>query len=178
MTTRHYPGAARRSLDRFPGGDWLRRNKLIAGIIAGATGLVVVVVAIVIAGSSGSGAARPTKAPPKSPATSGTRWVEGSANANLNAVNAGVIALTNATARHNASAATTAGTRLAVAATTALHGAMPPVDAAVYRAALGSLIRAGHDAAAGRLAAATPLVKDGIAGLTTVTSRANAPRVP
>ena len=177
MTTRHYPGAARRSLDRFPGGDWLRRNKPTAGIIAGATGLVVVV-AIVIAGSSGSGAARPTKAPPKSPATSGTRWVEGSANANLNAVNAGLIALTNATARHNASAATTAGTTLAVAATAALHGAMPPVDAAVYRAALGSLIRAGHDAAAGRLAAATPLVKDGIAGLTTVTSRANAPKVP
>ena len=177
MTTRHYPGAARRPLDRFPGGDRLRRNKLTAGIIAGATGLVVVV-AIVIAGSSGSGAARPTKAPPKAPATSGTRWVEGSANGNLNAVNAGVIALTNATARHNASAATTAGTTLAVAATAALHGAMPPVDAAVYRAALGSLIRAGHDAAAGRLAAAAPLVKDGIAGLTTVTSRANAPKVP
>ena len=55
---------------------------------------------------------------------------------------------------------------------------MPPVDAAVYRAALGSLIRAGHDAAAGRLAAAAPLVNDGIAGLTTVTSRANAPKVP
>ena len=55
---------------------------------------------------------------------------------------------------------------------------MPPVDAAVYRAALGSLIRAGHDAAAGRLAAAAPLVKDGIAGLTTVTASANAPKVP
>ena len=145
--------------------------------IAGATGLVVVV-AIVIAGSSGSGAARPTKAPPKAPATSGTRWVEGSANANLNAVNAGLIALTNATARHNAGAASSAGTRLAAAATTALHGAMPPVDAAVYRAALGSLIRAGHAAAAGRLTAAAPLVKDGIAGLTTVTASANAPKLP
>jgi hypothetical protein len=37
-------------------------------------------------------------------------------------------------------------------------------------------VRAGHDAAAGKLASAMPLVNDGIAGLITVTASANAPK--
>lgn len=173
MTTRHHR-ASRFSFDAFPGGHWIRRNKLAAGIIAGAGALIVVVV-VVIASSSGSAAGHPVKAPAKAPATSGSRWVDGSANTNLNAVNAGVIALTNAAAKRNVRAATAAGTQLASAATTALHGAMPPVDVGVYRAALAALVRAGRTAAAGTLATAMPLVNDGIAGLIKVTASVNAP---
>jgi hypothetical protein len=175
MTTRHHHGASRFSFDEFPGGNWIRRNKLTAGIVTGAVALIVVAV-IVIASSTGSAAVHPVKAPPKAPATSGSRWVDGSATTNLNAVNAGVIALTNAAAKRNVSAATAAGTQLANAATTALHGAMPPVDAGVYRAALAALVRAGHVAAAGKLATAMPLVNDGIAGLIKVTASVNAPK--
>jgi len=177
MTTRQHRGASRFALDELPGAGWIRRNKLTSGIIAGALALIVVAV-IVIASSSGSAAAHPTKVPPKTPATAGTRWVDGTAYAHLNAVNAGVIALTNAKATGNTGAAPAAGRRLADAATAALAGAMPPVDAGVYRAALRDLVRAGNDAAAGKLATAAPLVNDGIAGLTKVTSAANAPKVP
>jgi hypothetical protein len=175
MTTRHHHGASRVARGEFPGGDWIRRNTLTAGIIAGALALITIAV-IVIAMSGGSSAAHPAKAPAKAPATAGTRWVDGSANANLNAVNAGVIALTNAATMHSLGAGTAAGTRLAAAATTALHGAMPPVDAGVYRAALAVLVRAGHAAAAGKLARAMPLVNDGIAGLIAVTASVNAPK--
>jgi hypothetical protein len=178
MTTQHQQHRAPRPwLDDLPGMDWIRRNKLTAGIIGGAIALIVIAL-IVIAASSGSSVAHPVKAPATASATNGTTWVDGAANTNLNAVNAGVIALTNAKTKGDLTAFTTAGTRLAHAATVALAGAMPPVDAGVYRTALGALIRAGHDAAAGKLAAATPLVNDGIAGLIKVTAAANAPKTP
>jgi hypothetical protein len=176
MTT-HRPHTPRSALDEFPGMDWIRHNRLTAGIIAGALAAILVAV-IMIATGSGTPASHPAKIAPKAPATKGSRWVDGTANANLNAVNAALIALTNARAKGNAHAAAAAGSRLVDASTTALRGAMPPVDAGVYRTALGNLIRAGHDAAAGKLAAAAPLVNDGIAGLTTVTASANAPKVP
>lgn len=183
MTTQHQQHRAPRPwLDDLPGMDWIRRNKLTAGLIGGAIALIVialiVIALIVIAASSGSSVAHPVKAPATAPAASGTTWVDGAANTNLNAVNAGVIALTNATTKRDLAAVTTAGTRLAHAATVALDGAMPPVDAGVYRTALGALIRAGHDAAAGKLAASAPLVNDGIAGLIKVTAAANAPKTP
>jgi hypothetical protein len=175
MTTRHHHGASRVARGEFPGGDWIRRNTLTAGIVAGALTLITIAV-VMIAMSGGSSAAHPAKAPAKAPATAGTTWIDASANANLNAVNAGVIALTNAATTHSLDAVRAAGTRLAAAATTALHGAMPPVDAGVYRAALAALVRAGHDAAAGKLARAMPLVNDGIAGLIAVTASVNAPK--
>jgi hypothetical protein len=175
MTTRQHHGASRVGRGGFPGGDWIRRNTLTAGIIAGALTLITTAVIVVVM-SAGSSAAHPATAPAKTPVTAGTRWLDASANANLNPVNAAVIALTNAATRRRFGAATAAGTQLATAATTALHGAMPPVDAQVYRAALAVLVRAGHDAAAGKLASAMPLVNDGIAGLITVTASANAPK--
>jgi len=178
MTT-HRPHTPRSALDEFPGMDWIRHNRLTAGIIAGALAAILVAVIVIATGSgSGTPASHPTKVPPKAPATKGSRWVDGTANANLNAVNAALIALTNARAKGNAHAAAAAGTRLVDASTTALRGAMPPVDAGVYRTALGNLIRAGRDAAAGKLAGEAPLINDGIAGLTTVTASANAPKVP
>jgi hypothetical protein len=177
MTTRQ-PRATRSGYDELPGMDWVRRNKLTAAIIAGALAVVVVAVIVIVVGSGAAdGAAHQAKARATAPATPGSKWVDGAANTNLNAVNAAVIALTNATAKHNAHAAAAAGTRLVGASTTALRGAMPPVEAGRYRTALGNLIRAGHAAAAGRLAAATPLVNDGIAGLIKVTASVNAPKV-
>ena len=176
MTT-HQPRAPRSAPNEGPGVDWIRRNRLTAGIIACALGAILGAV-IIIAAGSGTPAGHPAKLTPKAPATKGSRWVDGTANTDLNAVNAALIALTNARTRGNAHAATAAGTRLVDASATALRGAMPPVDVGVYRTALGNLIRAGHDAATGKLAAATPLINDGIAGLTTVTASANAPKVP
>lgn len=178
MTTQQQHRAPRPSWDDIPGMDWIRRNRLAAAIIAGAIALIVVaVIVIATASSSASHGAHPVKAPAKAPATKGTKWVDGAANTNLNAVNAGVIALTDAQAKHDLAAGKAAGTTLAVAARRALDGAMPPVDAGVYRAALGHLLRAGVLAADGKLAAATPLINDGIAGLTTVTSAADAPKI-
>ncbi len=178
MTT-HRPRAPRSALDEVPGVDWIRRNRLTAGIIAGALAAILVAVIVITAGSgSGAPASHPAKLTPKAPATAGSRWVDGTANTNLNAVNAALIALTNARTKGNAHAAAVAGMRLVDASTTALRGPMPPVDAGVYRTALGSLIRAGHDAATGKLAAAAPLINDGIVGLTAVTASANAPKVP
>jgi len=177
MTTQPHR-TARSARDAFRGTEWIRANKLAAGIIAGALAVIVVAVIVIATGSgSAAHAVPPAKTPAKTPVTAGSTWVEGAANTNLTAVNTAVIALTNARAKGNAAAAAAAGTHLVAASNTALRGAMPPVDAALYRAALGNLIRAGHAAAAGKLAVAGPLINDGIAGLTKVTASADAPKV-
>jgi len=177
MTT-HQSRTTRPAAGALPGIDWIRRNGLTAGIIGAAVGVIVVALIVIAAGSGSPRAAAPVVKPrATAPATTGSKWLDTTANHNIDAVNAAVIALTDAKIKDKPAAAAAAGTALATAAATAREGAMPPVDAGVYRAALATLIRAGHVAAQGRLAAAMPLVNDGITGLTKVTASANAPKL-
>lgn len=173
MTTHQH----RPSPGEFPGVDWVRRNKLTAGIIAGAVAVILVAVIVVATGAgSSSGTSAAAKTPPKAAATKGSQWIDGAGNTNLTAVNGALIALTVAKTKGDAPAAAAAGARLVATSTAALHGAMPPVAAGTYRTALAHLIAAGHAASAGRLGAAAPLINDGIAGLTEVTASNNAPK--
>jgi hypothetical protein len=176
MTT-HQPRPTRPGAGALPGSDWLRRNRLTAGVIGAAVAVIVVAVIVIAAASGSSHAAAPVVKPrAKAPATAGSKWLDTSASRNIDAVNAAVIALTDAKVKDKPADAAAAGSALAAAAATALAGAMPPVDAGVYRAALLALVRAGHAAAQGHLAAAMPLVNDGITRLTKVTASANAPK--
>ncbi len=68
MTT-HHPRTRRPAPGALPGLEWIRRNKLTAGIIGGALAVILVAVIVIAAGSgASSGAAPPSKAPSKTPA--------------------------------------------------------------------------------------------------------------
>ena len=109
--------------------------------------------------------------------TRGSGWLAGPGARPLSAVNADVARLMAAErAGRHAAAATAAGARLAADARAALSGTMPPVKAAVYRAALQHLEAAGSAAAVGQYGKkAARLLNGGEADLMKVTAAADTP---
>jgi hypothetical protein len=109
--------------------------------------------------------------------TRGSEWVTGSRSKQFVVVNADVARVMAAErAGSHSAAAKSAGVRLAADAAAALHGPMPPVAVAVYRAALQRLEAAGSAAASGQFGKKSAhLLTAGEAGLMRVTAAADAP---
>jgi len=107
--------------------------------------------------------------------TKGSKWLDGSSARMLTAVNADIGKIGTARHARNDAAARAAGARLASDATAALAGAMPPVDAKLYRSALKDLKTAGSDDAHGEFSKAAPLLAKGRAAIMKVTAAADLP---
>jgi len=109
--------------------------------------------------------------------TKGSQWLGSPQARRLTVVNADVARVMAAQQRgHRGPAARAAGARLAADARAALAGPMPPVAAAVYRAALQRLEAAGSAAAKGQFGKKTAhLLSAGEAGLMRVTAAADMP---
>jgi hypothetical protein len=163
---------------------WVREHLIpvaVASVLA--VGLVVGIVVFGIGGSqpaSSSSRVVGSKAASAQAATTvtrGSKWVTGSRSKQFTVVNADVARVMAAERSGSRSAAAkSAGVRLAADAAAALHGPMPPVAVAVYRAALQRLETAGSAAASGQFGKqAAHLLTAGEAGLMRVAAAADMP---
>jgi hypothetical protein len=144
-------------------------------VVAAAAGIIV---AAASGGSKPLASPRPaaTVPPPTdTTVTKGGKWLGGSDTKLLAAVNTDLGKVLAAEEAGRQGAARAAGSRLATAASTALGGPMPPVDAAAYRTAMKDLETVGDDAASGKYADATHLLTVGELNLMKVTAAADAP---
>ena len=157
---------------RWPGAGGARRSK-ISGVLV-AVLLAGVAAGIVIAAGGGAKTARPSAAT-LPPATKGAKWVAGTAGTLLASVSNDLGRLGAAGRAGQHTAAEDAGGQLAADAKAALGGPMPPVDAALYRAGLISIAKAGAEISNGNIRAATAALATGNADIATVTAAANTP---
>jgi hypothetical protein len=166
-----------------------RKHKLPAVL---APALLVVVASITTfisgcsAGSAGSAARNVTSprhphtylaVPPQAPVTRGAKWMTGSADKLLTAVNADLGKVTVDQQAGKYSAAKSAGTQLAAAARAALDGPMPPANAVLYRSALKDFEQIGTDAASGSFSKVDSFMAAANLSLMKVTEAAD-PSVP
>jgi len=153
----------------------VRRNKVLATLIAVlVAGVLAGVLAGVVAGGGGKTASRPSAA--ALPAgTKGARWMTGPAGKLLAAVNIDLGKLSAAQRAGQHGVTKSAGTQLAADAQTALGGPMPPADAAIYRAGLNDLGKAGTQISSGNSSRAGALLAAGNGDITKVTAAANPP---
>ncbi len=188
---RHGPAhgtPSRRSESAAPEGSaltWVRRHLIPVALLAVlAAGLAVAGLVFVGGGEKPSSSASHTMgnaaAQQASTVTKGSKWLGGSQAKQLAVVNTDVGAVMAAertgSAGAAAKAAKAAGARLAADAAAALHGPMPPVDAAVYRAALQRLEAVGSAVASGKYGPKVAhLLNAGEAGLMKVTEAADTP---
>ncbi len=109
--------------------------------------------------------------------TKGSKWLAGSEAKALSTVNTDLARIMTAErAGSHGAAAKAAGAQLAADAAAALHGTMPPVDAAAYKSALQDLQAAGTSAAGGKFGPkAARLLAAGQAGIMKVTAAADMP---
>jgi hypothetical protein len=161
---------------------WVRGHLIPVALLSVLAVCLVVGIVVVVGGSQPASSSHVvgSKAAGAQAATTLTRgsgWLASSGAKQLSAVNADVARLMTAErAAHQSAAAKAAGARLASDARAALNGSMPPVEAAVYRAALQRLEGAGSAAASGQFGKkAAHLLTAGEAGLMTVTAAADAP---
>jgi len=162
----------------WQGPSWIRTHKLPAALISA---LIIVVVVVAIVAAAHGGGSAPTSTNTSTPAakttatTKGEKWLDGRAGTNLQAVNADVVAINAAHRSGSRSAIERAGRHLGAEATGALRDPVAPVDASLYRTALGDFARAGRDAAGADFRAAAPLLDAGIIDITQVTAAVNSP---
>ena len=126
-------------------------------------------------GTAGTGAAAASPAPASVAAVlKADKWLAGPSEKLLGTVNTSVVEVSRdvLSGRHGTAVAD-AGRRLAAAAKAALDGPRPPLDAALYRAALADLRDAGTDAASGHLGAVEPLLIAGTSEIAKVTAAAD-----
>jgi hypothetical protein len=162
---------------------WIRGHLILAAVAAVVVALMVVGVVFLARGgkpastSSGVVGSKAASAQAATTVTKGSKWLASSDAKQLSVVNADVAKLMTAEqAGHRDAAAKAAGSRLAADARIALGGAMPPVAAVQYRAALQRLETVGSAAASGQFGPKTShLLAAGVAGLTRVTAAADAP---
>jgi hypothetical protein len=163
---------------------WVRGHLIpVAVAAAAAVALVVAGVVFLVGGGKPASTASQTvgskaaSAQAATTVTKGSKWLGSSGSRQLSVVNADVAKLMAAErAGHRSAATKAAGARLAADARAALGGAMPPVAAVEYRAALQRLEAAGSAAAGGQSGPkASHLLAAGEAGLMKVTAAADAP---
>jgi hypothetical protein len=157
---------------QWPGGPWLRRNKVLATLIPV---LLAVLVAGIVAGTGGGTTASRPSAPALPAVTKGAKWVTGPAGQLLAAVNIDLGKLSAAQRAGQAGPAKSAGAQLAADVQAALGGPMPPVDAAIYRAGLNDIGKAGTQISSGNPGPAGTLLAAGNGDITKVTAAANPP---
>jgi hypothetical protein len=114
-------------------------------------------------------------AKPQPPVTPGAKWLTGTANSLLGAVNTDMGKISAYQRAGDYTAARSTGAKLAADALAALNGPMPPVDAALYRSALKDFEQIGADAASGNFDAAGSLAARANVGIMTVTAAADPP---
>ena len=114
-------------------------------------------------------------AKPQLPVTRGAKWLTGTANRLLSAVNTDMGNISACQRAGDDTAARSAGAKLAADALAALNGPMPPVDAALYRSALKDFEQIGTDTASGNFDAASSLVVRANIGVMRVTAAADPP---
>jgi hypothetical protein len=162
---------------------WVRGHLILVAVAAVVVALMVVGVVFLTSGgkpastASGVVGSKAASAQAATTVTKGSKWLASSDAKPLSVVNADVAKLMTAErTRHRDAADKASGSRLAADARIALGGAMPPVAAAEYRAALQRLEAAGSAAASGQFGPKTShLLAAGVAGLTRVTAAADAP---
>jgi hypothetical protein len=143
---------------------------VLAGVIIGAI--------FWIRSHDGPAVIGPSATPPpvSEPAvTKGQKWVTGSADKLLAAVNVDVGKVSAAERAGHYPTARVLGAQLAADAKAALAGTMPPRKAAKYRSGLTDLQQAGTEIAAGEYKKASHLLSVGTVLLTKVTAEANVP---
>ena len=150
---------------------------LVSGLVVGLAVVAVVLLGHLSGGKTnnspvGTVAARAQAA---SSVTKGSKWLDGSGVRMLTAVNADVGKVSTARHAGKLAAARAAGARLASDASAALAGAMPPVDARLYRSALKDLKTAGSYDAHGQFSKAARLLNKGRADIMKVTAAADLP---
>jgi hypothetical protein len=155
-----------------PGGSWVRRNKVLATLIPV---LLAALVAGVVAGVGGGKTASRPSAAALPAVTKGAKWVTGPAGQLLAAVDVDLGKLSAAQRARQSGAAKSAGAQLAADVRTALGGPMPPVDAAIYRAGLNDVGKAGTQISSGNPGPAGALLAAGNGDITEVTAAANPP---
>lgn len=162
--------------------SWVRGHLVLVTVLAVVIVGLVVFTVVAFGGSgnppsAGTVGSEAASAQAAATATKGSKWLAGSESKALSAVDTDLAkVMTAERAGSHGAAAKTAGAQLAADAATALHGPMPPVQAAAYRKALQDLQAAGSSAAGGQYGPrATRLVAAGQAGLMKVTAAADTP---
>ena len=167
---------------------WVRGHLVLVGLLSVVV-IGLVAVTVVVLGGSGkttsssnvvgtkAAGAQAANAQAANTVTKGSDWLSGSEAKNLTTVNADLGRVMAEEQKGSRSAAAkAAGARLAADAAAALHGPMPPVDAAGYRLAMQRLTAAGSAASNGKFGPrASELLHAGQAGLMRVTEAADAP---
>jgi hypothetical protein len=111
---------------------------------------------------------------PTQPAvTKGEKWITGPAGKLLGTVNTDVGKISADQRAGNGNAAKELGAQLAADAKAALDGPMPPVRAAVYRAALEDFVQVGNDTVKGDFGKTNSLLTTANIDLMSVTTGAN-----
>jgi hypothetical protein len=155
--------------------SWVRGHRVPVALVSVLVVGLAVVTGVLLSGAKSSNSPVGTaaaKAQGASTVTKGSKWLADARP--LTVVNADLGKVLAAQHAGNRAAARTAGARLAADAGTALGGAMPPLDAAVYRSALQDLKAAGVDVAGGQSGQkAAQLLRAGEAGLMKVTAAAD-----
>ena len=172
MTAPMEQWASRPGTRRWPGGSWVRRNKVLVTLIPV---LLAGLVAGVVAGVGGGKTASRPSAPALPAVTKGAKWMTGSAGKLLAAVNIDLGKLSAAQRARQHDAAKSAGAQLAADVKVALGGPMPPVDATIYRAGLNDLGKAGTQISSGNSSRSGALLAAANADITKVTAAANPP---
>ena len=155
---------------RWPGGSWVRRNKVLAMLIPV---LLAAAVAGIVAGAGGGKTASRPSAAALPAATKGAKWITGPAGKLLTAVNIDLGKLSAAQRAGQPGAVKSAGAQLAADVRAALAGPMPPADATAYRAGLNDIGKAGTQISSGNSGRAGALLAAGNGDITTVTAAAN-----
>jgi hypothetical protein len=124
-------------------------------------------------GGNTTGAGQSVHVPTQAAVTKGEKWVTGSAGKLLSAVNADVGKISADQRAGKDSAAKDLGPLLTADAKAALDGPMPPVDTAVYRAALRDFEQIGKDTASGNFSKTSSLLTTANLDITSVTTAAN-----
>jgi hypothetical protein len=150
----------------------VRRNKVLAALLAV---LLAALVAGAVAGFGGGTTASRPSAAALPAVTKGAKWMTGPAGQLLAAVNLDLGKLSAAQRAGQAGAAKSAGAQLTADVRTALAGPMPPVDAAIYRAGLNDVGKAGTQISSGNPGPARTLLAAGNGDITRVTAAANPP---
>jgi hypothetical protein len=160
--------------------SWVRGHLVLVTVLAVVIAGLVVLTVVAFGGSGNPPSANAAGSKAASAATSvtkGSKWLAGSQSKALSTVDTDLAkVMTAERAGSRGAAAKAAGAQLAADAASALHGPMPPVEAAAYRKALQDLQAAGSSAAGGQYGPrAARLLAAGQAGLMKVTAAADTP---
>ncbi len=120
-----------------------------------------------------TGAGAHVTAPPQAAVTRGAKWVTGPAGKLIASVDGDLGRISADERAGKGEAARGIGGQLISDAKAAERGPMPPVDAAVYRAALKDFEQIGTDTARGDFRAASSLLTAATLGIVTVTGAAD-----